>query len=194
MPYLDSIVKEINDSIKNNLTGDKFILSLQGISKQVPRTDTDQTQIPLYITNEGEGTFNAVDDHYTVNIYHKLEGLTHEPFDLGYGDSNTYQKENAQMIMFVLSDRNKIKMTEPELIGTITAMLPSNFSKSFKVAKPGLSQAGIQISSIDNDSQAVWRREFINVDYPLKPESIFFQINYTIATVINTLCYEPCCN
>lgn len=196
MPYLDAIVTEINDSIKSKLTGEKFILSLQGISKQLPRTDTEETQLPVYVTNEGEGTFNAIDDRFTVNIYHKCEAIPYEPFDFGFGDDDTYKKENAQMAMFVVSNRKRIKMTENELISTITSSLPSVFSKDFKLSKPGLSAASIQITNIDNKAQDVWRREFINIDYPLLPESILFQVNYTITTVINTLCFEPChqCN
>lgn len=194
--YLDAIVKEINDSVADKLTGEKFILSFQGISKQISRTDPDETQIPLYISNEGEGTFNAVDDHYTLTVYHKCEAIPYEPFDFGFGDDDTYKKENAQMAMFVLSDRNRIKLTENALISIVSTSLPSILPKSFKQDKPGLSQASVQITNIDNDPQAVWRREFINIAYPLKPESIFFQINYTISTVVNTLCFEPCneCN
>lgn len=196
MPYLDAIVTEINDSIKSKLTGENFLLSLQGISKQLLRTDSDETQIPSYVSNDGEGVFNFINDQFTVNIYHKCEAIPYESFDFGFGDDDTYKKENAQMAMFVYGKRSVLKMTENELISTITSSLPSILSKDFKLSKPGLSAASIQITNIDNKAQDIWRREFINIDYPLLPESILFQVNYTITTVINTLCFEPChqCN
>lgn len=193
MPFLDSIVGLINDGITEKLSASKVTLSIKGISKQLPRTDTDSTQIPAYVDNFGQGTFSAIDDRYSVSIYHKCEGLTYQTEEaLEFGDGQTFSRETAQMALFCVGDRRRLQMTQEWLASVVAAGFPYGVTKSFKQTHPGLNAVAITITNVENDSQVVWAREFVNIPYALLPESILFQLNYTIETVYNKSCVELC--
>lgn len=193
MPFLDSIVGLINDGITEKLSASKVTLSIKGISKQLPRTDADNTQIPAYVDNFGHGTFSAIDDRYSVSIYHKCEGLTYQTEEsLEFGDGQTFSRETAQMALLCFGDRTRLQMTQEWLASVVAAGFPYGVTKSFKQTHTGLNAVAITITNVENDSQTVWAREFVNIAYALVPESILFQLNYTIETVYNKSCIELC--
>lgn len=193
MPFLDSIVFEINESIRTKIDSKKVQLSMYGISKQLPRTDTDSTQIPVYVDNSGEGQFNAFDDNFSVCIYHKCDSLTYEPVEgLGFGDGQDFSRETANMQLFCWGDRNKLQMSQEWLAAVVSSGFPVGMNQTFRQSRPGLNSVDINIVSVENNSQTVWSREFQNIDYSLKPESIYFQTTYTIQTVFHKSCMALC--
>jgi len=193
MPFLDSIVGLINTGIEDKLNASKVIISLKGISKQMPRTDEDSTHIPAYVDNSGNGEFNAVDDRYSITIYHKCEGLNYEGVEqLDFGDGQLFSRETANMALFCWADRKRLQMTQEWLASVIAGGFPTTTTKAFNQSRLGLSDVAISISNVENNSQTVWAREFQNISYSLPPESILFQVNYTIATVYNKSCIELC--
>lgn len=194
MPYLEQIVININNAIVNKLQSSDISISVHGISKQVPRTDTnDETEIPLYVDYTGEGSFNAVDDKFALCIYHKCNSLNYQSeSQLDFGDGQDFSRETAQMSVFIYGNRLKLKMTQETIISIVSASLPDTLPQSFITNITGLSSGFISAVSSPNDSLAAWRQEFVNIAYPLPPEQFFVQLNYTIETVIQKSCIEVC--
>jgi len=189
MPFIESIVSQINDRILEKVSSTKAIFSIRGVSRQLPRVEDT---IPAYVDDSGEGEFNAFDDDYSVCVYHKAETMTYSPEEGGtFGDKVDLQKETANMSLLCWADRSRIKVTQEALASAIASAFPYTVDKEFKKDR-NISGVAIEISSVDNNSIGVWSREFQGIAYALPPESIYFQISYRIETIYDKDCLEIC--
>lgn len=189
MPFLEAIVNQVNQSIKDNLSSAKFILSARGISKQLPR---EEDGIPAFVDQSGEGSFNAFDDNFSVCIYHRNETTSFETqLNSGFGDSDDLKRETANMVLICWADRRRVEVTQEQLAAAIVGSLPFSLGKTF-VKDKNMTSALVEAVSIDHVSQNIWGREFKGIEFMLPPESIYFQINYRIETVYDKTCIEIC--
>lgn len=148
---------------------------------------------PCTVDNDGECTPIGLDDTYPFQIYHRIISLNNSPtITDNYGDGSTWYKQTAQMVLILSTDRGKIQMEAEDLVSLILVNMPSKIPQA-TLTSLGLYSVDIYASGeaiIDNE--IVYNREFRNVEYLLKPNSVLYSISYTIEIVFSKNCLPPC--
>lgn len=148
---------------------------------------------PCTVDNDGECTPIGIDDTYPFQVYHRIISLQNNPTTTdNYGDGSTWYKQTAQMVLVLVTDRGKIQMEAEDLVSLIVVNIPATIPQA-TLTSLGLYSADIYASGeaiIDNE--IVYNREFKNVEYLLKPNSVMYSIAYTIEVVFSKNCLLHC--
>lgn len=188
MPFLNEIIEQINTTITGRLQSDSFLFSTHSISHQLSR---EGEQLPAFTDNNGEGSFNAIDDRFSVCLYHKCEGVDYLDTAQGFGDQGDLSRESARMSMIVWADRSKVNLAQEHLASAIVSAIPIGVDKEFQ-AERGISGTIIEMQSIDYNQRSLWGREFPGFDFAILPSHAYFQINYRVETLYDKSCIEFC--
>jgi hypothetical protein len=193
MPFLGNIVDKINTTLKaSSLNKEKLQPSLlHGISTIVGREKvTGSVEFLPAIFQDGKAKLLTPDDKYSVIIYHKLVSKVYGVSKSGYGDGNNYT-ETAEMAMVVYLNANRAKIVaeqlEPMLIAGLPVGLPPNDLQSI-----GLGGCVIHPASSDLDQLRVFRQEYQQSEYFLKPSDQLFLIRYKIVSTFDRRCLNTC--
>jgi hypothetical protein len=196
MPYLKEIVDAINTSLSSgNLSGNALKVKYYGICQTayVNNNDGSQDELPQFIAQSGQGTFTGFNDNYNLTLYHRNTGLLYEdmPEEEQFGDEVDNKIETAEMRCVVFADRSKIKMTHEQLALLISAGMKDGITTL--PAQDGLFGVDFILKSITTDPLAVYNEEYkTSVPLPVKPEHLYFAINYEIKTSYSEACYPTC--
>lgn len=197
MPFLETIVKHINDSLKaSSLNTKRFQVSnLMGISTIVPVSDSKgkQKQVSLWpgiVSIQGEVDIIDLNDDFDLHIYHKTIGTGHALDKASHGNEYDY-KDTTEMSMMIYGQGDKLKVSMEQLETIIRIGFPLRLSDDL-MASTGLKSCMLSTLATDLDKLRVFRQEYPNTDYFLKPESIFFLIRYRIETRFNRKCLDAC--
>jgi len=193
MPFIKEIVEFINTSLADTTLSDKrFKAKYIGISQTSWR---EEDAFPIITDDAGDGEFEAFNDAYNTIIYHRCLGADYAlDEDKPFGDGNTNFIETAVMRMIVWAKKDSTKLTQEQMFfqvlsGVVYAPQRSSFTQD------GLNQPPqIAVGAVNNEAFAVFNNEFKikDLNYPIKPEHIYFSIDYTIKTYYNSTCTGIC--
>lgn len=189
------IVTQINaDLIANQFGSKKFQKGrFSGIAELVTKKDGDTRQaVPVIVDNAGNETILSVDDKYPFELYHRHTGSTVEPLDSSeqYGD-RVIRKEIAQMIMVIIGDRTRLKVTKEEIITGIMLGMPLELGSTFLTAN-SLDNVNIVPGDFNLNKEDAWTAEYNTEEILVKPEMIFFTMAYAIETQAKVGCIDLC--
>lgn len=192
MQYLKYIVNRINLGLLGHFD---FVPSAKkqicDIAKLAKRERGDKSQVwPAYWDGE-EYQFAGVDEDYDLIIYHRQLSMTSAVVPGGYGDSVGHIKNSVKMCMVVFGSHQVIGHSSDELALHIQAMMPGMFKP--ETLKPTqLRSTSINITDIVLNEEQVFNEEYKSVDYFIKPEHIYFKVNYTIESTFDKNCFNKC--
>lgn len=108
MPFLDQIVKGLNDTWKRPLL--RFgKIRMFGISEVIYEPSEQQKRYPAMIDEFGEGQMIDPNDDFSLTIYHKLDSITNTIVTADtYGRAKGLQKEVANMTLMCISFRTQV--------------------------------------------------------------------------------------
>ena len=190
------IVAQINTDLKTvHFNSKKFQKGrFSGLAELIVKVDGDQRQlVHAIIDNNGGATILIINDKYSFQLYHRHIGSTVEPVDEveQFGD-RMLRQETASMLMVVIGDRKRLKLTKEEIITGIMLGMPLELGSSFLTTN-SLDNATIIPGEFNLNKEDAWNTEYNTVDVMLKPSDIFFTMAYSIETMANALnCIDIC--
>lgn len=195
MPKLNQIISYINGRISNKLNDERFQGGqyLNEIVELVPVFEGEvRTTFPAIIDHYGEGTSAVIDDTLPIQIYHRLIGTEYEsvPVD-NYGDPGNTIQETANMLMVIISDRNKIHLHGTDLMSIVLASIPQEVPGTL-LNSWTLYSANVELSSANTNMEEVFKNEYNVETYGLKPNSIMYAVSYKIITTFDKNCFLTC--
>ena len=194
MAKLHQVVAEINTRLTQ--TGGQFDSKkfqkgrFSGIAELITKKDKDQRQtVPAIIDNGGEETILTIDDNYPFELYHRHLSSTMTETEQDFGD-RYIREETANMLLVVMGDRNRLKLNKEDIITGISLGMPVELGQTFLTVN---SLVGVNIiqGEFNLNKEEVWASEF-NTEVMVKPNSIFFSLNYSVVTKTWTTCIEIC--
>lgn len=189
------IVAQINtDLIANQFGSKKFQKGrFSGIAELVTKLDGDTRQtIPVIYDNSGNQTSVFIADKYPFELYHRHTGSTVEAADTEqqFGD-RVIRKEVAQMLMVIIGDRTRLKVTKEEIITGIMLGMPLELGSSFLTTN-SLDNVNITLGDWNLSKEDAWNAEYNTEEVFVKPEMIFMTMAYTIETQAKVGCIDLC--
>ena len=186
MPYINKIVDYINTSLQGGTLARKAFQQgkFYSLAKQitVQGTEEDTLRPFVYELNGRKEIDPFINDVYPFQMYHRCNGQTYS-FKNGqaFGDGVSIITETSSMIAVIFGDPEKLSITQEDLAFLIVAGLPTNVG-SIDTGNTSLGQIEIKAGTINHNSLQVFTAEYGTGVYPLKPQSIYFSLSYTIET------------
>ncbi|MEX6689226.1 hypothetical protein QTN47_17080 [Danxiaibacter flavus] len=189
MSIIRTVVDFINATIKQKvLTSPAFEFArLRNICYPMPEVVDNGTMIkivPTNIGNDSEGEIIDLDEDFPILIYHRIVNKSYQleqkqakSFGDGYNQNCT-----ADMYMIVCADRGIVNCQADELEELIIRSLPVNL----KIG--AVKRCILAPYQSDLDFIKIFKQEFQQVQYFLKPEQILFQIKYKLQVDTDTNC------
>lgn len=196
MPFAEVIAGIINQTLKGSSLNKKQFQpgSYNGLASIIGRKNAkgDLELIPGILDGSGNYTPVIPDQKFNLVIYHKL--LTNE---YGYDKKNSYGEAydvrcTSQMMMVVWGDGKKIGITAEQLEAMIVFGMPQMLS-SIDRQNLGLKTCMISPISTNMDRLQVFRQEYQQVEFFLKPNDALFLVRYKIETSFGQSCIDLCC-
>ena len=194
MAKLHQIVAQINTELAQ--AGGQFDSKrfqkgrFSGIAELITKPDGDTRQtIPAIISNNDVDTILTVDDRFSFELYHRHIGSTVAEVEQDFGDRRV-REETAEMLLVIIGERDKIKFNKEEIITGLLLGIPLEMTKSFLITNK-LTNVNIIPGTLNLDREELWNSEY-NTEVMLKPNQIFFSMNYQIVTQTWTSCIEIC--
>jgi len=187
------IVTQINTSLQaGQFSSKKFQKGrFSGIAELITDVDGDQRQlVPSICNNNGVVTKLVINDVYPFELYHRHTGSTFQDNEQDFGD-RMLRVEVANMLMVVIGDRKRLKMTKEEVITGIRLGLPLELGSAFLVSN-SLDSAFITPGDLNLNREDAWQGEYNTSEVGLKPETIFFTMAYAIETRTKFDCVDTC--
>lgn len=195
MPKLNQIITYINSSISAKLNDERFQGGqyLNEIVELVPVFDGDvRTTFPAIIDHYGDGVSAVIDDTLPIQIYHRLIGTAYEPVTAdNYGDAGNTIQETANMLMLIISDRNKIHLHGFDLLSYVLGAMPQTVDQASLTAWT-IDSAFIEFDSANTNMEEVFKNEYNVETYGLKTNSIMYAVSYKIITTFSKDCFLTC--
>lgn len=191
MINVNTIVKEINKSIKGFLTDSTYSASLiSGIAYTYLKDKSDT--LPGISNDKGDINYVGIDDKYSLSVYHKIVSTTPTKTIAGrqYGDGNKSTKVVTQMSVIVFANRTKLGIQQEVLANYILAAMPTNINRAI-LLEESLSDCTIDVLKINFDSSGLYKREYLT-ESKLKPHQMLFEIGYQITYTFNSDCVKTC--
>lgn len=192
MPFLDSIVTYINDSLKGSSLNDKRFQpgKFCGVSTILARKKGEGLELLPAV--EIEGTYKLVepDDRLNIITYHKVVSNTYSMVKKSHGDSY-YHKCTSEMAMVVFADAKKIRMSAEQLEPLLIYGMPQRLSDVLMKEIKFVSVLITPLAS-DMDKIRVFRTEYPGSEYFLKPYHHFFLLRYRIEATFDKNCIDAC--
>jgi hypothetical protein len=198
MPFIENIVDYINATLKAGSLKDKRFQTgkFLGLTTIVAKRKADKSLAiyPGIVNTQGEFTTVEPNDKFPIVVYHKVlsSGYGYEK-DNSYGNTSLI-KSQTEMSMIVWGDSNKLKLSASRLEAVFLTGFPQRLSEQAR-KDLGLRMCLFTPLSSDMDQLRVFRGEYQNVDYFLKPQHSFFQIRYRVDMSFDQGCLDACgCN
>lgn len=154
--------------------------------------ETDEGEAkPGLVENDGDARYIGIDDTYPIQVYHRVIRPGAEwNVESDFGDLRNIV-ETTNMLMVVIGDRNRLKLTAEDIKTGIVAALPLEIPDS-ELNSLGLKSANIIPGEFNWNKYEVYRSEFNLRDPALKTNTIMFSLSYQIETVYGQSCYTLC--
>lgn len=187
------IVEQINTDLQEGQFSSKRFQKgrFSAIAELIIKKDDEQNQtMPAIVDNDGSTTKLVIDDIYPFEVYHRHTGSGVSPVDEQFGD-RVLREETANMIMVIMGDRGRLKMTKEQLTTGIMLGMPLELGQAFLTAN-SLDYVNIIPGTFNFDRVDAWNGEFNTTEVSLKPNTIFFTMEYDIVTRANVECIDIC--
>lgn len=189
------IVKQINTDLTSGQFSSKRFQKgrFSAIAELVVKVDGDQRQtLPTITDTSGNEVILTIDDKYPFQLYHRHTGSTVEPADTEeqFGNRRA-RKETAQMLMVVIGDRKRLKLTKEEIITGIMLGMPLELGSTF-LTNNSLDSVNIVPGDFNLSREDAWNTEYNTEQVRIKPDMIFFTMAYTIETQAKVGCINIC--
>lgn len=190
MPFIDTIVLHINECLKGcSFTDGKF----HGIATVIARKKTATAPLetlPGILEGKAYQTVEP-NDKYGLILYHKVISNVYG-FERGNSFGDNYNlKCTTEMQMVVWADSIKQNKTaellEPVIVFGIPFGLTPELKNTLKLIKCVITPLGSAM-----DRLQVFRLEYPQSEFFLKPEHHFFSIRYRIETTFDRNCVNTC--
>lgn len=195
MAKLHQIVAEINTRLTQS--GGQFDSKrfqkgrFSGIAELITKVDKKDIRqtFPAIIDNNGDATKLMMDDSFPFELYHRHLTSTVTEVEQDFGD-RVLREETANMLMIVMGDRNRLKLTKEDIITGINLGMPVELGQTFLTTN-SLVGANIVQGDFNLNKEEVWNSEF-NTEVMVKPNNILFSLNYSVVTKTWAICIEIC--
>lgn len=184
------IVSYINAQLKAvQFSSARFqVGSFKGIAELIE--DEKETK-PAIVDNYGDCVYVGIDDTNHFQLYHRVIQPSAEwDTENDFGNLKSL-KETTEMLMVVIGDRNRLKLTAEDIKTGIVAALPLELPDS-QLNTLGLKSANIIPGNFNWDKAEVYRGEYNLEETMLKTNNIMFSFSYQIETVIDQSCFTLC--
>jgi hypothetical protein len=162
--------------------------SIKGIAELI--TEEEVTR-PALVDRFGDCTYVGIDDSYPFQLYHRvIQPAASENVEEEFGGRKNI-KENTEMLMVVMGDRQRLHLTAEDIKTGIVAALPLELPVS-ELNSLGLRSANIIPGSFNWNRREVYEGEFALEETLLKPNTIMFSFSYVIETVFDQACFTLC--
>jgi len=195
MPFNDSIVTFINQSLKKCLLLDGKFHGISTIIARKKNAAAPLETIPGIFQSEStnrpkEYISIAPDDKEKMIVYHKALTNTYAlDKNNSYGDGYNY-KCTSEMNMIVWVNGSFISNAE-QLESVFIHAMPNRISPELSKELNFINSIITPLSSI-MDRLVVFRQEYPQSDFFLKPQHYFFSIRYRIETTYDKRCVDKC--
>lgn len=191
MPILNDIVQQINEGLTSTLFSQSKRFSgskLYGICEQAVKTGRQKEEFPSIVDLAGDGKYVGIDDKQNLIIYHRKQNLSisDDTVNKGYGDNPAGSINTYSMVMVVYMNRKKLNMEADELVVYLQKHFP------YTLENKNFTYLSASIDSVILNTQQVFRTEYTNVNYFMKPEHALIAISYTIEGKPNLACFNRC--
>jgi hypothetical protein len=192
MPFIDTIVKYINESLKAGSLKSIQPVQFVGITTVLPRMAGERLElIPATCNNDGEYVAIVPDDRFAVQLYHKVVSHAYtNARQQSFGDDYAF-KATSELILVVIADSRKIKMQAEALEPVVVYGLPGSGSAALTQAT-GMGRISISPISSNLDKIMVFRQEYPSSEYFLKPFQQLFSIRYRVEAAFDKNCINKC--
>ena len=192
MPFLKEIVDYLNTGLTSgNLS--QYKTNCVGITQTGHR---EGDSFPVIFSDKGNGEVDAFNDSKDLTIYHRCLDIqyTLENTTSQFGNGGANFIEIAVMKMIVLGKRDVVLLTQEQLAFKVISGFSTNPPRADFVLSGLVQSPVITITNVDKNSQSVYQNEFklAGVEYPIKPNHLYFAINYKITTHYNSSCTDAC--
>lgn len=193
MPFTDSIVAFINDSLKGgSLNGKRFEPGkYDGLATTLARKKPQGPIefLPAVMDKGGNYSFVEPNDKYPISLYHKVVSNTYS-YDKVKSFGDEYQmKCIADMYMVVFFDTRKTGLL-PELMETkVMFGVPQKLSQALQTQLKFRSCLITPYAS-NMDKISVFKQEYPGTEYFLKPVHQLFLIRYRIESTFDKNCID----
>lgn len=196
MPYIAEIVDLLNaDLISGKLIdGSRFINNLNGLSELAEVNGTEQTTVPVLVSQRDFSTFTGFDDRYSFQAYHRILSVANEETGQTYGRGQSDGREIAAMRMVIFADKQRTRLNQYDLAFMVRSSLNKQYTGDVLIAFNGLLGATIETKEDNYNGVAIWQQEY-NLEplaYPVRMHQCLFTIDYTITSDYNTSCITSC--
>jgi hypothetical protein len=192
MPFQDRIIAYINEHLKSgSLSASSFLTARYfGNTTILARKKGDQLEVMPAVEQAGEFKLVEPDDRYAMTVYHKIGSNTYGTVPKSRGDGYDY-KCTTEITLVCCADSRKVKMQSEVLESLFVFGIPQRISGAL-LLETGLINCLITPLASDIDKLRVFRQEYPQSEYFLKPFHQLFLLRYRIETTFNKACIDAC--
>lgn len=193
MPFIESIVSYINSSLKERSFNDKrFQPSLFfGCTTVLARKKGEALEVlPAVLNESGEYTMIEPRDHLALSVYHKTISNGYGYVKKSHGDQYEYRC-TTEMAMVIINNSKRTGVTAEKLEPLFVYGMPQRLSKS-AIDQFKFSNCLITPLASDMDVIRVFKGEYPQSIFFLKPFQQLFLLRYRIETTFDKSCIDEC--
>lgn len=190
MPYLSQIVDYINEGLKSGPLKRKSFQEgkFYGLAQSIAKYSGDKQSAEPVIYTDGKEIQCFVDDTYSFQIYHRAQSIASAyAAQNQFGDGRRDLTETVNMIAVVFADAERLSVSQADLAYLILSGLSFEIKNS-DLGNTNLKSITITPQTANLNSPSVFQGEYQLAEYPLKPQSIYFAVNYQIETLSDKNC------
>jgi len=186
----------IDDELQKSSLSRKCFASRKmiGIAQTMPRITSGGVieLLPCYVDNNGNIEYVGPEDYEDLIIYHRVNSIVNGKANLpSFGDIHQTDAHIASMSMVVFGRRDHLKLSNDELSIIIQAGMPEAATRQL-IQAMNFMACNINVKDIILNDLLVFREEYENIVYFLKPEQFLFKVNYTIESAFLKKCFINC--
>jgi hypothetical protein len=190
MPFIEKIIEQINTSLKGSSLKEKRFQTgkFLGVSTVAARNNGGKLEmLPAVVDLNGEYKLVEPDDRHSVILYHKvISNVYAASVQNSYGCEYAF-KSTTEVAMVVIADGKKMKMSAEQLEPLFIYGIPQRVTQKY-----GMINILITPLASNMDKVAVFRQEYPNNEYFLKPYQHLFLIRYRVECTFDKNCIDKC--
>lgn len=196
MPYISNIVDWINVQLKANALKDaRFQLgTLNGLAQLIPYSEAGKDTITKFSPAiPGTKKLIVPEDKQSIIAYHRLIRNSYSTAQQSaqFGNGNSLTACISDMLMIVMADSERLKLSQPELEALIVQGLPQAMPKA---DKEPLQLINVLVSNYESNFETIqiYNQEYRGVVFNAVPSFFMIGIKYRIEATFKKGCFQIC--